>query len=250
MNPRHALRPDLTQCLLEDRALLALPIGLMPSQLLATASNNSLIVPGFGSPGSGSGGGTAPGPSFFYLLIGSTGGSGLVGSRLGGGVSVFGMSSTIGSAINVGITVGSGASAGGGGGGGVGGLSNFSGFGGSISSGYNFALNSSNNFGMSGTAVGSIVAHNYDRGPVSRAPMDQDSSDEGPIPEEIVEEEPISTSTSVKSTLTTRVELGDNLLRNDLTGSTLLSGGSKKSSTTTKPKTTNGMTPPQVFYPR
>src|SRR5262249_2021204 len=120
MIDRHALRPNLAECMLEDRALLALPIGLMPSQFIPVASNNSFVLASFQAPGTVTSA-SAPGPTYYYMLVGSNGNGGMVGSRIGGGVSVYGTGLTVANAVSPSIAVGSGAngnSSGGGGGGG------------------------------------------------------------------------------------------------------------------------------------
>ena len=50
------------------------------------------------------------------------------------------------------------------GGAGAGGFGNFGGYGASISSGYSFALNGANNYGMSATTLGSVPVHTYGGG--------------------------------------------------------------------------------------
>ena len=83
MTSRLALRPDLEECLLEDRTLLAYAPGLQASQFIPSSGfTPSFIVSGFsqGNSGPGSGGSVAPGPQYFYVTIGlynsSNGGSG------------------------------------------------------------------------------------------------------------------------------------------------------------------------------
>src|SRR4051812_31540523 len=81
MRSHHEFHPDLSDCVLEDRALLALAPGLGPSPFMAfSATTNQIIVPGTSTGGStGSGGGVSPGPTFYYLRIGASpsgGGSG------------------------------------------------------------------------------------------------------------------------------------------------------------------------------
>ncbi len=169
MNSRLALRPDLDECALEERYLLAAP-GLSASQFMpSSAFSPSFVVPGF-SVGSGSSGGgptTYPGPSFFYILLGASGGNASgIGLTSGARFSVYGLGSVLGLPTVQGAAVGSGANDSGGRGGG-GTFSNFSGYGGSFSSGYNFGLSSSNNFGMSSTPLGSVPVHRFDNGTVA-----------------------------------------------------------------------------------
>lgn len=215
MNPRHALHPDLSECILEDRALLALPIGLMSSGFIPVATNNSFIVPALSTPGAGSPG-SMPGPSYYYLMVGTNGNSGMVGSRIGGGISIYGAGSQSNSA-GAAVAVGSGANEGGGGG--AGSFKNFSGFGGNISSGYNFALNITNNYGMAAAAVGSIVPHTYDNGPVERTPNAPNTADKpapAPAPDgQSVPAVPLIDTT--KSPLVPGINRGNNLLPNNLT---------------------------------
>jgi len=219
MNSRLALRPDLMECELEDRALLAVPIGLMPSQFIPNGSNNSFVVAGTVAPGS-SAAASAPGPSYFYLLLGSNGGTGLVGSRIGGSVSVYGLNSPTNAPISVALVVGSGANAGGSSGSGT--LGNFSGYGGNISSGYNFALNITNNYGMSATAIGSVPLHSYDNGPVARSPVNQDTSDKGTNTPGMQSTPAVPLIDTTRSPLVPGINRGNNLLQNNLTGMGLL----------------------------
>jgi hypothetical protein len=148
-----ALRPDLEECQLEDRTLLYAGPGLYASQFIpSSGSTPSFVVSGFSLGGSpGGGGSVSPGPQFFYLQIGlaSLANGGV---RLGGTFSVFNPPQAL--PTLQGPTIGSVP-----GSGGAGGISNASGYGGAISSGYNTSLSSSNNFGMGGTPVGSVVAH-------------------------------------------------------------------------------------------
>jgi hypothetical protein len=157
MNSRLALRPDLDECLLEDRTLLYAGVGLYASQFLSTTGfTPSFIVSGFQSPNSGPSAGNpiGPGPQWFYLQIGvNTTSNG--GVRAGGSITIFQPPQVLpappGSGVGSGANDGSAPA--------TGGLSAANGFGGTISSGYNTSLNSSNNFGMNPTAVGSVTAH-------------------------------------------------------------------------------------------
>jgi len=191
---RHALRPDLSECILEDRVLQAIEPGLYPSAFMAVNSaSNQIIVPGTSSPsGGGSGGGSViPGPSFYFILLGSNASSVSTGSRVGGSVSLYSIANlrtlpagamvhTISGAASLNGGGGGGSvSSGGGGGdsGNAGGISNFGGYGASFSSGYGFALSSGNNYGMfSGTGVtstlGSVPVHTYGGGGDAMAPQD------------------------------------------------------------------------------
>lgn len=172
MTSRLALRPDLNECVLEERRLLAAP-GLSASPFIpSSAFSPSFIVPGF-SVGSGSIGGQAtyPGPSYFYILLGSSAGGTVGNSVVSGGRSVYGLGTVLGLPSVAGPTIGSGANSSGGRGGG-GTFSNFSGYGGSFSSGYNFGLSSANNFGMSATPLGSIPVHTFGQGTVGGARND------------------------------------------------------------------------------
>lgn len=149
-----ALRPDLDECHLEDRTLLYAGPGLYASQFIPSAGfSPSFVVSGFslGNSGTGSGGASSPGPQFFYLQIGLSSISN-GGVRLGGSFSIYNPPQAL--PTLQGATIGSVP-----GSGGAGGISNNLGYGGAISSGYNTSLNSSNNFGMGGTPVGSVVAH-------------------------------------------------------------------------------------------
>ncbi len=169
MISRLSLRPDLDECVLEDRLLLYAGPGLYASQFIPTAgSTPSFVVSGFQQSNSspGSTGSTSPGPQFFFISVG-------LNSLANGGVRAGGTSAVFQPPQALptlqGATIGSipgatGSSSSSGGvssaaGGGGGGSSTTVGYGGAISSGYNTSLNSSNNFGMGTTAVGSIAAH-------------------------------------------------------------------------------------------
>lgn len=159
MQSRLALHPDLNECRLEDRTLLAAPGQYTVAPFFQiNPTSNQFIVPGTSTSGGSS---TTVGPQFFYLLIGvnsSGGGSFSIGST----VSVYGLARPAGNGANV--SIGSGSNDSGGGGGSVGGLSNFGGQGGTFSSGYNTSLNITNNFGLSSNAVGSMPVHTFDNG--------------------------------------------------------------------------------------
>ncbi len=148
-----AIRPDLEECQLEDRTLLYAGPGLYASQFIPSSGQTpSFVVSGFSVGGSpGSGGAISPGPQFFYLQIG-LGSIANGGVRLGGTFSIYNPPQAL--PTLQGPTIGSVP-----GSGGAGGISNTAGYGGAISSGYNTSLSSSNNYGMGGTAVGSVVAH-------------------------------------------------------------------------------------------
>lgn len=185
MRRQFEFHPDLSECLLEDRLLLALPPGLAPSPFMSINSATNQMVPSGTSGGGGSGGGgggglVSPGPTYFYLRIGvNLGGMAQAGSSLGGTVSVFG--------LNTRATVSGGGGGGGGGGnsGGSGrnGTGANSGFGANFSAGYSFALSSLNNFGTNFPTLGSVPVHTYGGGgdPVADAPAN--SNDSGNPPE-------------------------------------------------------------------
>lgn len=153
MTSRLAFRPDLDECALEERALLALPGLGFPQFIPSSGSSPAFVVSGFSTPGGspGSGGSNPPGPQFYYLFVGVASGSTMGGAGTGGGTSIYNGGNTNPAPT---LTVGpasNGAQSGGGG----------SGYGASISSGYNTALNSANSYGMTTTPVGSITAHTY-----------------------------------------------------------------------------------------
>jgi hypothetical protein len=169
MSDRLAFHPDLNECLLEERLLLAYspsipgtifttggyiilttPPGL--SSNLSTMSSNS---PGSGGSPGGNGGNMPTsfnisgfGPSSFTIgnVTGYPALAGGAGSSRGGSGS---------------ISIGSGANDSTGGGGGSGTFSNFSGYSSSFSSGYNFGLSSANSFGMQTNPLGSVPVHSY-----------------------------------------------------------------------------------------
>jgi hypothetical protein len=165
---RHERRPDLSECILEDRCLLAFPPGLGPPQFLPVASNNTIILPNTSLGGAtGGGGASMPGATFFYLFVGVSSGGGAALAP-GATVSIFGLNANSASgSVAFGANVGSGANTGGGGGSSSSGLSSFAATGGAFSSGYNTSLNVSNNYGMSANPVGSIPVHTYDNGAVT-----------------------------------------------------------------------------------
>ncbi len=150
-----ALKPDLLECLLEDRTLLYAGPGLYASQFIPSAGlTPSFVVSGFqqSSSSPGSSGSTNPGPQYFFLQIGlSSLANG--GVRVGGTFSIYNPPQALPtlSGVTVGSGPGSGAS--------TGGIAAATGYGGAISSGYNTALSSSNNYGMGSTALGSVAAH-------------------------------------------------------------------------------------------
>jgi hypothetical protein len=168
----HAMRrdnqfhPDLTDCVLEDRCLLALPPGLAPSPFMPVNSTTNQMIPLGSSVTGGGGGPVSPGPTFFYIRLGvNLGGFGVAGSSLGGTVSIFG--------LNTRPTALGGGGGGGGGGGSVGparsGGGILRGFGSSFSSGFSFALSSLNNFGMNSVTgasltLGTVPVHSYGGG--------------------------------------------------------------------------------------
>jgi hypothetical protein len=161
MNPRHALHPDLNECMLEDRCLLYTP-GLYSTGFLPSSVGSPLfIVPGFSNPG---GGGPIqyPGPTFSYILIGGGGAAGLSQGSASAGISIYGLSNNNGF---VSVTVGgAGAGSRSGGGGGSPSATTNLGYGSSVSSGYATSLNISNNYGVSSNPVGSIPVHSFDNG--------------------------------------------------------------------------------------
>jgi len=170
MTPRHEIRPDLTECALEDRFLPAVP-GLLPPQFLApSGTNTGFIVAGLGQGDSfgNSGAFSFPGPDFLHLSVGiGPGGAGgpalAMSSGFFGGFSIFGT-------FNAGTGLGavSAALPGSGATGANGPLTPPAttplvyAYGGSFSSGYNFGLGSTNGYGMSATPVGAIIPHLYE----------------------------------------------------------------------------------------
>src|SRR4051812_37202387 len=122
MKSRLALHPDLNECELEDRTLMAAPgqFSVAPFSPI-NPFTNQFIVAG-ANPGGQGGGAVSPGPQFYYLLIGANANGGGSFSP-GSAVSVYGVSrgATLGGGS---VAIGSGANEQGGGGGG-GTLSNF-----------------------------------------------------------------------------------------------------------------------------
>jgi hypothetical protein len=174
LRPRLALRPDLTECTLEDRVLMAYSPSV-PPVIWTTSGFIVLSVP----PGLSSALNNSPGSG------GSSGGNMPTSFNISG----FGPSSlTIGNSTgypSLNPSGGAGSSNVGGGGGGGGGGSNSSptpnpsnngAFGGAFSSGYNTSLDSSNNYGMSTSPVGSIPVHTYADRTEEVAPLPEDSS--------------------------------------------------------------------------
>ncbi len=178
MRDRLALRPDLNECTLEDRCLLYAP-GLSNAFLPINSTTNQISVPGTNSSG-GSGGGNnvKPGPTFYYVTVGVSFGSGFAGVSPGSTVSIYSVRSLAST------------SGGGGGGSSGGGASssptsstrfgtdpNLGGYSSSFSSGYNFSLGPSNNYGMTSNIVGSVPVHTYGGGgDIQEAPEHQDST--------------------------------------------------------------------------
>lgn len=188
MRSRLALRPDLWDCLLEDRCLMATgPSPFLPY----SPSTNSLITPGSNSSGGGGGGGgggsaTYPGPTFFSYSVGNNftssvtlASSGMGSSWVSPGISGY-RAQFIPFSIPTSPFLGTGLatlmSRNGGGGGGSGGggggnnatpgttSSGFSGYGSAFSSGFNFALSPTNNYGMTPTTLGSVPVHTFGGG--------------------------------------------------------------------------------------
>jgi|GEM_PF-3142595 len=185
MRSRRDQHPDLNECALEDRILLAAP-SQTPSQFLAMNSGQ-LVAPGGsgagGSSGGSSGNSVYPGPLFYnYNPVNNLNAFAVLGAVTGGAVtngsgsSVFsiGLSNSVnGTASQLSSSAARTMSSGGGGGGDSGGGGNGtggraanpnSGFGGSFSSGFSFALNSANNFGMGTAALGSVPVHTFGGG--------------------------------------------------------------------------------------
>jgi hypothetical protein len=124
-----------------------------------------------------------PGPTFFYIRLGvGLNGFGLASLSIGGTVSIFGLNTS-----STASGIGGGGGGGGGKGGGsstrTGGVRSFGGYGASFSSGYSFALNSLNNYGMYSTGgvpptLGSVPVHTYSGGGDAVGPL----SDLGSVP--------------------------------------------------------------------
>lgn len=174
MRQRFALRPDLNECVLEGRSMLAYS-PTVPGMIW---TQSGLIVlsnpPGFLS----------------FIGPGSSGGSS--GNSSGGNIPTsFNISGFGPTSITIGNSTGypglnpSGAASSsliGGGGGGSGSdnsptpnASKAAAFGGAFSSGYNTSLNSSNNYGMSSSPVGAIPVHTFANGE-QVTPVNQDNS--------------------------------------------------------------------------
>lgn len=178
MNPRHALHPDLAECMLEDRCPLAYSPNIAGFILTTSGYVILSVPPGLSSAlnsssnGPGSSGGAGGNVPSSFNISGFGPSSFTIGNVTGFPSLNAGQATTAGVSGGGGGSGGAGNSSGGGngGGGGPGTTSNFSGYGGSISSGYNTALNSANNYGMSGTTVGSVPVHTYDNGTVAQAP--------------------------------------------------------------------------------
>jgi hypothetical protein len=177
MRRRLEFHPDLTECTLEERFLLALPPGLGPTPFMQINPQTNQIVPSGTSQSGGTGGLSTPGPSYYYLRLGANVGFGVAGSSIGGTVSIFGLN-------NRPTATGGGGGGGGGdqGGGGNGTGGGNSGFGASFSSGFSFALNSANNFGTNTPTLGSVPVHTYGGGgdPVPDSPVDPNAPGNAP----------------------------------------------------------------------
>jgi hypothetical protein len=207
-NSRHALHPDLNECMLEDRCLMFAP-GLFSTGFLpSTTGSAQFVVPGF--PTSSGGGATIfPGPTFYYLLLGGGGGAGLSNGAASAGISVYGLSNNNGF-----VTVSVGAAGAGSTSGGGGAVSPSStttlGQSSTFSSGYNTSLNISNNYGVSANPIGSMPVHSFDSGTVTPAPPSGSQSNNS------------SSSSGTSTPDANNTELWNNLLkrnnRNSATG--------------------------------
>jgi hypothetical protein len=221
MNDRLALRPDLTRCALEDRILPAIEFGLFPNPFLqVNAATNQFFVPGTSTSSAGiSAGGSlnsnsipssglgsnAPGPSWYFLMIGGNASGVSNGSSVGGSLSLYTISNLkflpTGAYVRTVSNLFSTANPSGGGGGGGGDSSSSSaansssagatsvvtGFGATFSSGYGFALSSGNNYGMfsstGATTLGSVPVHTYSGGgDLMDSPQGQNGTDNGAYP--------------------------------------------------------------------
>jgi hypothetical protein len=188
MRPARELHPDLAECVLEDRALLAYGPGLLGNAFFAyNPFSNQIVVPNSGG-GSGPGGSTSsPGPRFYNLLLGlSLSSSGALGPSSGGTLSVFSLSMTPSTSLGAGNSLVSGRTGNGslgiGGGGAGGGRSSVtSGFSSQFSSGFGFAIGSTNNYGMSPLALGSVPVHTYGGGG-QPLPEGAETNDNGQTP--------------------------------------------------------------------
>jgi len=174
MNSPLAIHPDLNECLLEDRTLLAYSPIVAPVILttggyivLATPPGFSTVLGTQGgsagsssSPSGGSGGGGGNMPTSFNIS-----GFGPSTFAIGNNTGFPALSQSRGAAsggVNFGAVVGSGANVPGGGSGSPSASPSANGgFAGNISSGYNFALSSQNGFGVSPNAIGSVPVHTY-----------------------------------------------------------------------------------------
>jgi hypothetical protein len=168
MRSRLALHPDLNECALERRALLYAGPGLSGSAFLAVnPTTNQIIVPG--TSASGSGGGQNPGPNFYYLFIGTSSNTNAgLNPGSGGTISVYGLNlraqqtgggGSVGSAnsSNNGPSSNS--------------TNSTSGYSSAFSTGFNFALGSTNNYGMAASTLGSVPVHSFSGGgAVEQAP--------------------------------------------------------------------------------
>jgi hypothetical protein len=162
MRPQRSLRPDLCDCVLEDRSLLASYIWKPLPFLPINNASNALVVPGFSTTGSSQGSSTVnSGANAYFLLLGiNTNIYGLVGQSTV--VVPTGFALALSSVVPPGagpsgglpITVGSGAeeaSA-------AGGRASNRGYGANFNAGYATALNSLNSYGMNASPVGAMAA--------------------------------------------------------------------------------------------
>lgn len=169
MTAKHALHPDLSHCVLEDRTLLAGYVWMPMPFIPINTATNSMVMTGFsaGSGGASTGSTVNPGANAYYLMYGiNTNLYGLVGQSsvvVPGGyalsLSVLTPSGAAPSA-NLTATVGSGPNSAGNPGG-SGGSALVTGYSGSFSSGYSTSLNNTNNYGATLSPVGSIPVNTY-----------------------------------------------------------------------------------------
>ena len=179
MSDRLALHPDLTDCELEDRTLMAYSASL-PGLVFTTFgyviittppglnSNLNSISSSSSAGSSGSSGGNI---SSGYGIAGFGPTSYAIGNAVGVIPAGAGGGSGLGSPVSIAAQVGSGANGSGSSAGGTttpGGAA--VGYGGAVSSGYNTGLNSTNNFGMTATPVGAVPVHTYAGGGDSVTP--------------------------------------------------------------------------------
>lgn len=191
MKVPRALLLDLAECVLEDRVLMAYGPGLLGNVFMSyNPFSNALIVPNSGG-GSGPGGGsTVPGPQFYNLLVGmSANSAGGLGPGSGGTISLFSMNMVPSTMLGTGSSLLSGRAGGGGGGGGsgsVGRSGTANGYGGQFSSGFSFALGSTNNFGMGVNALGSVPVHTYGGGgdPIPQATENGGNANDNTMPDD------------------------------------------------------------------